>query len=67
MDSIIKLYQSFNKYRKDSYSDLYYHIYPSINLNQYKVFNEGKKIYGFVNWAFLSDSVAEQYKKTGTL
>ena len=67
MDSIIKLYQSFSKYKKDSYSDLYYHIHPSINLNQYKVFNEGNKIYGFVNWAFLSDSVAEQYKKTGTL
>ena len=67
IDAIIKLYQSFDKYKKDSYSDLYYHIYPSINLNQYKVFNEGNKIYGFVNWAFLSDSVAEQYKKTGTL
>ena len=33
----------------------------------FKVFNEGNKIYGFVNWAFLSDIVAEQYKKTGTL
>tara|TARA_R100000388_G_C7163392_1_gene120368 strand:- start:159 stop:563 length:405 start_codon:yes stop_codon:yes gene_type:complete len=67
MDSIIKLYQSFSKYKKDSYTDLYYHIQPSINLNQYKIFNEGNKIYGFVNWAFLSDSVADQYKKTGTL
>ena len=67
MDSIIKLYQSFSKYKKDSYTDLYYHIQPSINLNQYKIFNEGNKIYGFVNCAFLSDSVADQYKKTGTL
>ena len=33
-DEIIKLYYKFDKYKKFTYPELYYHILPSINNNQ---------------------------------
>ena len=63
-DDVIKLYYNFDKYKKNTYPELYYHILPSINLNQYKIFKDEKGIYGFVNWAFLNDHTQDFYKKT---
>jgi hemolysin-activating ACP:hemolysin acyltransferase len=40
---------------------------PSINLNQYKIFEDSKGIYGFVNWARLNNIDEEYYTKTGSL
>ena len=67
MDSVIKLYQSFPKYKDHSYQDIYYHILPSINYKQYKKFEDDKGLYGFVNWAFLSEAIESEYKKNGLI
>jgi len=61
-DEVINLYYCFNKYKKQTYEELYYHILPSINHNQYKIFKDEQGIYGFVNWAFLSKAIEENYK-----
>jgi hemolysin-activating ACP:hemolysin acyltransferase len=64
---IIKLFQTFDKYKDNSYQELYYHILPSINLNQYKTFKDEKGLYGFVNWAKLDNKDEDQYSQTGFL
>ena len=67
MKDIIKLFQTFDKYKDNSYQELYYHILPSINLNQYKTFKDEKGLYGFVNWAKLDNKDEDQYSQTGFL
>ena len=67
MKNIIELYQRFSKYKNNTYQELYQHITPSMNLNQYKVFQDEQGTYGFVNWALLNDTTEQQYKKTGKL
>tara|TARA_R100000353_G_scaffold154095_1_gene112774 strand:+ start:73 stop:486 length:414 start_codon:yes stop_codon:yes gene_type:complete len=66
-DEIINLYYKFDKYKKNTYPDLYYHILPSINLNQYKVFKDEQGIFGFVNWAYLSKEIEKSYIETSTI
>jgi len=66
-DEIINLYYKFNKYKKNTYPELYYHILPSINLNQYKVFKDEQGIFGFVNWAYLSKEIEKSYIETSTI
>ena len=66
-DEIINLYYKFNKYKKNTYPELYYHILPSINLNQYKVFKDEQGIFGFVNWAYLSEEIENSYIQTSTI
>tara|TARA_Y100001970_G_scaffold277292_1_gene381227 strand:- start:630 stop:1043 length:414 start_codon:yes stop_codon:yes gene_type:complete len=66
-DEIINLYFQHDKYKKFTYSDLYYHILPSINLNQYKIFKDEKGVFGFVNWAFLSDANQHSYSEKGKI
>ena len=60
-DEIINLYYKHDKYKKFTYPELYYHILPSINLNQYKIFKDEKGIFGFVNWAYLNEDVEKAY------
>ena len=60
-DEVINLYYHFDKYKKNTYPELYYHILPSINLNQYKIFKDEKGIFGFVNWAYLNKDVEKAY------
>ena len=60
-DEVINLYYHFDKYKKNTYPELYYHILPSINLNQYKIFKDQKGIFGFVNWAYLNKDVEKAY------
>ena len=60
-DEVINLYYHFDKYKKNTYPELYYHILPSINLNQYKIFKDEKGIFGFVNWAYLNKDVEKTY------
>ena len=67
MEQIIKLFQTFDKYKKNSYQELYYHILPSVNLQQYKIFKDKKGLYAFVNWAKLSNLHEDQFTKTGIL
>ena len=66
-DEVIKLYYQFNKYKKFTYPELYYHILPSINQNQYKIFKDELGIYGFVNWAYLDEATEYNYKKNGKI
>ena len=61
-DEIINLYKLFPKYKNNTYEELYYHILPSINFNQYKIFKEDNIVFAFVNWAYLSESVEQTYK-----
>ena len=60
-NEVISLYYNFDKYKKNTYPELYYHILPSINLNQYKIFKDDKGIFGFVNWAYLNKDVEKAY------
>ena len=66
-DEIINLYHKHDKYKKFTYPELYYHILPSINLNQYKIFKDEKGVFGFVNWAFLNDANQDSYTKQGKI
>ena len=66
-DEIINLYYKFDKYKKNTYPELYYHILPSINLNQYKIFKDEKGIFGFVNWAYLNKDVEKAYVTTSKI
>ena len=66
-DEIINLYYKHDKYKKYTYPELYYHILPSINLNQYKIFKDEKGVFGFVNWAFLNDANQDSYTKEGKI
>ena len=61
-DEIINLYYKHDKYKKNTYPELYYHILPSINLNQYKIFKDEKGVFAFVNWAYLNKDVEREYK-----
>ena len=58
-DEVINFYKLFNRYKNNTYEELYYHIEQPINYNQYKIFKD-KEIYGFVNWAMV-DKKTEEY------
>ena len=66
-DEVISLYYNFDKYKKNTYPELYYHILPSINLNQYKIFKDDKGVFGFVNWAYLNEDVEKAYVTTSKI
>ena len=65
MKNIIELYQRFSKYKNNTYQELYQHITPSMNLNQYKVFQDEQGTYGFVNWAYVNETVENNFLNTG--
>jgi hemolysin-activating ACP:hemolysin acyltransferase len=65
MKNIIELYQRFSKYKNNTYQELYQHITPSMNLNQYKVFEDDQGTYGFVNWAYVNEKVENNFLNTG--
>ena len=65
MRNIIELYQKFSKYKNNTYQELYQHITPSMNLNQYKVFQDEQGTYGFVNWAYVNEKVENNFLNTG--
>jgi len=65
MKNIIELYQKFSKYKNNTYQELYQHITPSMNLNQYKVFQDEQGTYGFVNWAYVNQKIENNFLNTG--
>ncbi len=67
MNKIINFYKTFNKYKNNNYDDIYYHILPSINSNQYKIFEDQQGLYGFVNWAFINKEEEDNYKLKGMI
>ena len=67
INKIIRLYKYFPKYQQNSYSDLFYHILPSLQANQFKVFEDKDGVYGFVNWAYLNKDVEKAYVTTSKI
>ena len=65
IQQIISLYKSFDKYNEYTREELYYHILPSVKLNQYKIIKENNKVVSFANWAYLDNDSEKEYKKTG--
>ena len=63
-DEVINFYKLFNRYKNNTYEELYYHIEQPINNNQYKIFKD-KQIYGFVNWAMVDKQTEKHFLKTG--
>ena len=67
INKIIRLYKYFPKYQQNSYSELFYHILPSLQANQFKVFEDKDGVYGFVNWAYLNKDVEKAYVTTSKI
>ena len=65
MHQIISLYKKFDRNKEYTREDLYYHILPSIKLNQYKTIKENNKVVAFANWAYLDTNSEKEFKKTG--
>ena len=65
MHQIISLYKKFDRNKQYTREDLYYHILPSIKLNQYKTIKENNKVVAFANWAYLDTNSEKEFKKTG--
>lgn len=65
-NEVINLYKQFNRYKENSYEELYNHILPSINHNYYKIFKDDK-IYGFANWAFVNENTQYKFIQTGVI
>ena len=66
IDEIIFFYKSFNKYKDYTYAELYNFLNQSYQYKQFKIFKD-KKIYGFVNWAFVNKNVKNFYLQSGIL
>jgi hemolysin-activating ACP:hemolysin acyltransferase len=64
---IIHLFRQFKKYDKFNYAQLVDEITPSINLGQYQLFYKDNNLAGFINWAFITDTVEQRYIATGKL
>ena len=67
INKIINLYRMFPKYQNNSYHELYYHVIPSIQLNQFKIFEDEDGVYGFVNWAYLNKSTEQTYQQNSKI
>lgn len=67
IDDIIFFYKSFKKYKNYKYEELYNFLIQSYNHNQFKVFKNRAKIYGFVNWAFVNKNVKNFYLQSGII
>ena len=65
MHQIISLYKKFDRNKEYTREELYYHILPSIKLNQYKTIKENNKVVAFANWAYLDTNSEKEFKKTG--
>ena len=65
---IIGLYKDhYPLWFRESIKDIYYHIYPSIVLGQYKLHSDEEGIYGFRNWAFLSEKAEQKFLNDRTI
>jgi len=65
-NEVINLYKQFNRYKENTYEEIYNHILPSINHNYYKIF-KNDKIYGFANWAFVNENTQNKFIQTGVI
>ena len=65
-NEVINFYKQFNRYKTNTYEELYNHIIQSINYNQYKIFKD-KGVYGFTNWAFVNQQTEDKFLNTGII
>lgn len=66
IEELIDFYRSFDRYKYSSRELIYFHLEPSISLNQYKVFRD-KEITGFINWAYLNDVTKFKFLNHGII
>jgi|TARA_A100000172_G_scaffold61789_1_gene41171 hemolysin-activating ACP:hemolysin acyltransferase len=65
---IMELYKvHYPLWNNHSIKEIYYHIYPSIALGQYRVHKDEDEIYGFRNWAFLNEDTEKRFLETREL
>ena len=67
MQVVVELYKKFDRYKDNTYEELYQHILPSFQLEQYKIHKDGENVIAFTNWAFLSKEAENRYLKTTEL
>jgi hemolysin-activating ACP:hemolysin acyltransferase len=67
IQKVISLYKKFDRYKDYTREDIYYHILPSIKLNQYKIHKNGDEVIAFTNWAFLDKKAEDHFIKTGDI
>ena len=62
---VMDLYQrDYPIWNKAGVKEIFYHIYPSIVLGQCKVHRDEDGLYGFRNWAFLSEDAEKRFLET---
>lgn len=66
IEDVIDFYLTFDRYQGTSRRVLYYHLEPSISLNQYKVFKD-KEIIGFMNWGYLNEVMKMKFLHHGII
>ena len=66
VNEIINFYKSFNRYKKNTYAELYNYIIQAYQHRQFKIFKD-KKIYGFVNWAYVNQLTQDNFLTTGRI
>ena len=66
IDEVINFYKTFNRYKNNTYQELYNYLIQPYELKQFKIFKD-KKIYGFVNWAFVNQLTQDNFLTTGRI
>lgn len=66
VNEIINFYKSFNRYKKNTYAELYNYIIQAYQYRQFKIFKDNK-IYGFVNWAYVNQLTQDNFLTTGRI
>ena len=66
VNEIINFYKSFNRYKKNTYAELYNYIIQAYQHRQFKIFKDNK-IYGFVNWAYVNQLTQDNFLTTGRI
>ena len=66
-NDVIDFYLQFDRFNHLTYVDLWQHIHPSIKNEQFKVFQTNGEIWGFANWAFMSNDVLKRFISTGKI
>mgnify|MGYP003631014522 CR=1 FL=1 len=62
---IIELYKTkYPLWTDATLREIYYHIYPSLVLGQFKLHRDEQGVYGFRNWAFLSKEAEKKFIDT---
>lgn len=66
-DQVIGFLRGFKRYQDVSYEDLYQMISPSVRLEQYRIWQDQGKIWGFTNWAFVNQEVLDRFLEHGRM